>query len=47
MEELTNTTYKAIDRYFNTLKNLGYSGKSNTDKLLVFIFIEELLSNDF
>lgn len=43
MEELVNTS---LERYFNALSKLGYKSYSEVDKLLVFIFIQELLDSE-
>lgn len=43
MEELVNTS---LERYFNALSKLGYKSYSEVDKLLVLIFIQELLDSE-
>ena len=41
--ELTNDVYDSVNKYFSSLKHLGYKPYSEVDKLLIFTFIEELL----
>lgn len=43
--ELTNEVYASVNKYFSVLSHTGYKSYNEVDKLLVFIFIEELLSN--
>lgn len=43
MEELVNTS---LERYFNTLSKFGYKSYSDVDRLLMLIFIQELLDSD-
>lgn len=43
MEDLVNTS---LDRYFNTLSRFGYRSYSEVGKLLILIFIQELLESD-
>lgn len=43
MEDLVNTS---LDRYFNTLSKFGYKSYSKVGKLIILIFIEELLRSD-
>lgn len=43
MGELVNTS---LERYFNALSKLGYKSYSEVDKLLVLIFIQELLDSE-
>lgn len=42
--ELTNDVYKAINSYFSTLTYSGYKPYTEVDKLLVYSFVEELLT---
>lgn len=41
--DLTNEAYNSITKYFSTLTYTGYKSDSEVFKLLVFIFVEELL----
>jgi hypothetical protein len=43
MEEVTNISYEAIRRYFTTLSSFGYKSYKEVDKLLVLLFIDDLL----
>lgn len=43
MEEFKVDVYDSIEKYFNTLSTTGYKSYSEVNKLLVMIFIEELL----
>jgi hypothetical protein len=45
MKELIRISNTAIDRYFNTLQKLGYKNYESVNKLLVLLFIEELLDS--
>lgn len=42
--EITNDVYNAVDRYFSVLSHLGYKSYSEVNKLLVYCFIEEILT---
>lgn len=41
--ELTNEVYNTVNSYFSVLSHIGYKSYEEVNKLLVFIFIEELL----
>lgn len=41
--EFPNEVSSALNRYFSTLSHTGYKSYSEVNKLLVLIFIEELL----
>lgn len=41
--EVTNDAMNAVNRYFHTLRNLGYKKDSDVFRLLSLIFIEEML----
>lgn len=41
--EITKDAMNAVSRYFHTLSNLGYKKNTEVDKLLVYLFLEELL----
>lgn len=43
MEELTKEVSKSLDRYFNTLATLGYINCKETDKLIILLFINDIL----
>lgn len=40
---VTKYTANAVNNYFSSLKKLGYKNYSEVNKLLILIFIEELL----
>lgn len=43
MENLVNTS---LERYFNSLSKLGYRSYDEVNKLIILIFIQELLDSD-
>lgn len=45
MEQVTKISEKAVEKYFSILSELGYKKYSDVNKLLVLLFIEELLSS--
>lgn len=47
MDEITNISYEAMIRYFNTLSVFGYKSYHEVDKLIVLLFLEETLQNEF
>lgn len=47
MEDLTKETSKSLDVYFNTLSRLGYIDYTQVDKLLVTIFINDIIDGAF
>lgn len=47
MDEVTKISEEAIQRYFNALSQFGYKKYSDVDRLLVLLFIEEVLTYDF
>lgn len=47
MDNVTNIANEALRRYFNALSKLGYKDYNDVAKLLVFLFIEELLTSEF
>lgn len=47
MEELTNITQEALQRYFITLSQFGYRKYSDVFKLIVLLFIEETLLDEW
>ena len=44
MEEYINTS---IERYFNTLSHTGYMPYSDVYKLIVIMFVDELLNGEY
>ena len=44
--EILKNVYNSLGVYFNALKQFGYKKESDTNKLLVYIFIENMLSGD-
>lgn len=47
MEGLNNLAYNGINTYFNTLSVLGYKKYSDVKRLLVLLFINDLLRSSF
>lgn len=47
MDEITIISAEAIQKYFTSLSYFGYKKYSDVDRLLVLMFIEETLANDF
>ena len=47
MDNITNLTYTAVNRYMTTLGYFGYLSYDNVDKLLVLIMIEDILNGEF
>lgn len=47
MDNVTNIANEALRRYFNALSKLGYKDYNDVAKLLVLLFIEELLTSEF
>lgn len=43
MENIVN---ESLGRYFNALSKFGYKSYADVDKLLILIFIQELLDSD-
>lgn len=43
---ITDDVYKSIETYFNALSHFGYKKQSDVDKLIIYSFIEELLTGD-
>lgn len=46
MDNLQDIANNAIERYFNSLSKFGYKKYSDVNKLLVLLFIEELLTGE-
>ena len=44
--EILNDVFKSVSIYFNTLIQLGYKKQTDVDKLLVYNFIEEMLTGE-
>jgi hypothetical protein len=47
MEVITKITAEAVKRYFNALFKFGYKNYRDTEKVLLLIYLEELLSDNF
>lgn len=47
MDNITEISHNSLTRYFKTLKNLGYLNKTETDRVLIISFIEEMLNDKF
>ena len=45
MDNITELLGTALDRYFNSLRTLGYMPDSEVESLLVLLYIQELMSN--
>lgn len=44
--EITNEAYEAVVKYFEGLTHTGYKAYGDVNKLLAFLFIEEILYGD-
>lgn len=44
--EISNQVFDSMGAYFNTLTQLGYKKQSDLDKLIIYNFIEEMLTGD-
>lgn len=44
--EITNQVNSSLNSYFTALSQFGYKKQSDVNKLLIYIFIEELLTGD-
>lgn len=47
MDKLTDIAYTSINRYFNTLSKLGYKSDNEVYRLILLLFIEEMLDSSF
>lgn len=47
MDQITNISSTAIQRYFNTLSKLGYKSYNDVNRLLVLLYIEEILTSEY
>ena len=45
MDNITELLGTALDRYFDSLKTLGYMPDKEIESLLVLLYIQELMSN--
>lgn len=45
--EISKYALEATDKYFKALNYIGYKSQSEINKLLILLFIEELLCEDF
>lgn len=46
MDKLTTIVSEGLSRYYNTLSNTGYKSYKEVNKLILLIFIEELLQDN-
>lgn len=46
LESIEKTIIESINKYYDTLKEIGYVNQSNVDKLIILIFIGEII-NEF
>lgn len=46
MDTIRNNVFDSLKFYFNALSIFGYKNQNNVDKLLVYNFIEELLTGE-
>lgn len=46
MDKITSLSVASINNYFHTLSVLGYKNYNSVNKLLVLLFIEELLTGE-
>lgn len=44
--DITNNVYESLMHYFEVLKHVGYKSYSEVYSLIVYIFIEEMLTGD-
>lgn len=44
--DITRQALHSVDNYFNTLSQFGYKEQSDIDKLLILLFVEELLTGE-
>ena len=47
MEEITNTAIEALRRYYDSLSKFGYKKYNDVEKIIVLLFLEELLSYNY
>lgn len=47
MDGLDNMAYTGVSNYFQALSTFGYKGYKEVNKLLVLLFIEDLLRSSF
>lgn len=47
MDRLDNMAYTGVSNYFQALSTFGYKGYKEVNKLLVLMFIEDLLRSSF
>lgn len=45
MEQVTNIALNALKNYFNSLSKLGYKNDKEVGKLLVLLYIEEIVTS--
>lgn len=46
MDEILKISENAVIRYFTTLSQFGYKKYSDVDKLMVLLFVEEILTGE-
>ena len=46
MDKMLEISEEAITRYFTTLSQFGYKSYSDVDKLMVLVFMEEMLAGE-
>lgn len=44
--ELSDISFNALSRYFNSLTHMGYIKDTNVFKLLVLLYLEEVINNE-
>ena len=46
MDAITNISFEALQRYFHTLSVLGYKSYNDVGKMLLLLYIEEILTGE-
>lgn len=46
MDAITNISFKALKRYFHSLSVLGYRNYADVNKMLILLYIEEILTGE-
>lgn len=47
MKNLTIQSYESVNKYFNALSKLGYFDYSHVYKLLLLLFVEDIIDGNF
>lgn len=47
MEEITNIALEALRRYYDSLSKFGYKKYNEVEKIIILLFLEELLSYNY